>query len=84
VTPSVDPTPTVVNGTESSGNSETVNILLISGESILLMALMAILLYLCVNKLNCCKSKPQVGDYNSISGSKPQSFDPTADTATGV
>jgi hypothetical protein len=56
-TPAPDPTPVVINGTESSGNSKGVNILVISGEIIMLMCLIAILLFLCVNKLDCCKKK---------------------------
>jgi len=69
-TPSVDPTPTVVNGTESSGNSETVNILLVSGEVIVLMCIMACMIYICVNKTTCCKSKPTINDYNQVPSSR--------------
>lgn len=63
--PSVDPTPYIQNAT--SPNSETLNILLLSGEVVIFMMLMACMLYLCCNKLACSgKNKQTVGEYNAL------------------
>lgn len=66
--PTPDPTPTIVNGTSSTGNAETINILLLSGEAIIMMCLLACMIYLCVNKTTCCKRRAQVGDFGINSG----------------
>lgn len=76
-TPTTTPLPTVVNATSSNGN--TLNILIVSGETIVAMILVAAIIFLCVNKVSFRK-RTTLDEFNTNLNNSTVPFTPQTHT----